>query len=345
MKCNHWMLAGLALVAMDAQAQSADSWAERLATPYYAAALPQPGAYFDPEHPGTGMFVDIRKDGAIFVHIGVYDELGKPTWYLIQDRFNPSFAYPLNTFGVPILESFYRAPTIGDVVAPIYRAEGGQCLGCSYTAPEIQVAEELGTATLSWSNTGNVRVFLLDRWIEMMRLPLDGTDADRIEGTWRMQAWSGGTTPASQYPDERGRFVDSVVEIRRANEWPPMSIVAYAYGSQEYYPDVTDRYAMTCLSGCDGDLWHSLQPGGASSMYESIAPFIWLASNGAAGLEQYGEMDNGGLSLPAFRYVFSFHVAGDVMWARRAHKSSNSAGVEVAQPIDGSLVKFERIAQ
>src|SRR5687768_7725237 len=141
---------GLLLIVANANAQSA--FPPTLDDPYYAAVLPRPGAYFDPDHPGTGMFVDVRTDGSVFIHLAVYDSEGKPTWYAVQDRFVPQFAYATHGDGSIDSNRWYVADGIGYVDAPVYRASGGQCLGCAYTAPPIEVASELGDVRLTWTN-------------------------------------------------------------------------------------------------------------------------------------------------------------------------------------------------
>src|SRR5687768_1049957 len=67
------------------------------ADPYYGSFLPQPGAYYDPAQPGSGVFVDVGPDGTVFAGVFHHDADGSPSFRTMQGTFAPTYAYPPRT--------------------------------------------------------------------------------------------------------------------------------------------------------------------------------------------------------------------------------------------------------
>lgn len=354
MKLESILSTALLLAASGASAQSA--FPPTLDDPYYGAALPRSGAYFDAEHPGTGMFVDMRKDGAIFVHLAVYDADGKPTWYAVQDRFDPTYAFQLFD-GQPFHYTWNAVDSIGSVTGPIYRTEGGACIGCEYTAPIIEEATGLGPISIVWTNTGNATVTIDGHSSNWMRLPLDGVDTAHIAGRWRMQAAFGLDLGDEARCVEAGcdAWFDSVVEIAPIDPLVPDVDYNVAAGHGPRAPgNVTHWFSVECVDDCErlADAHASVPPALWTDQPDLGPPFgdidivLWVdATTGAAGIEQLISNDHHTHWITGRRYSFTLHPGDDHWMARRAFTTGafSPTGAYSARPLDGSLIRMDRV--
>ncbi len=92
----------------------------------YTDFTPESGWYWDPAASGRGINVEIQ-DNYIGVAIYTYDDFGNPAWFLAAGQ----------------LQGNSRLD------ATIDRFEGGQCIGCLYSAPVYQPGY-MGTVTIQW---------------------------------------------------------------------------------------------------------------------------------------------------------------------------------------------------
>lgn len=321
--------------------------------PYYAAALPLSGAYFDPANPGLSMIVDIRPDGSAFVLLGTYDANGTPTWYAMQDRFQPTPAY---TPGTPVTPENYFPATIGTVSGPVYIAEGGSCMDCPPTYPNIELADLDGqpgpeTGTLTWSSTSHVSVDIGNTHWSMIRLPLDGSPADRIQGAWQLIG-SLSVLPEQDF-NSRVRIspvaapiiqVDPAADADTLHMFPPLPEHA------------THWFRVFCDTNCEATavqgspsqgLWEGHPGASRDPATTVIASYIWFdETTGKAGFEQFIApntpppcsicYENKPVVASAYRYQFELHLTADGFSGRRSLLSHTSGS-------EGSALQLVRL--
>jgi hypothetical protein len=134
---------------------------------------PYRGTYYDPTQSGTGIQVDVGASGNAFVTYYSYTATGQPDWYILQGTYQPSDEVTRWTTGV-----------IGTLSGTFYQAFNGQCLGCPYT-PTGGAALTNYNATLTWTNSREVKMTVGDQHWDFIAPNLDGKDdGDYLVGTW-----------------------------------------------------------------------------------------------------------------------------------------------------------------
>lgn len=350
MKIKQWLVPSLLILA-GSTVQAQEAFPPTLDDPYYASTIPSSGAYFDPEQPGTGMFVDARQNGAIFIHLSLYDADGQPTWYVIQDWFDPQYAYALGMDGKPDGKVWHVADGIGSTTAPVYRTSGGQCLGCPYSLPVIEIATELGEVTLHWANVGHVSMSLDGTQSTWTLLPLDGDIASKIEGNWTFRYWEGDNFenqhPDERYPSTTAAVMQSVVEIESISN-PGIIPIDQQGGLFSGKPPVivaTDWFSMKCIQDCDGHFWNAGYSGVPSLPDLRFA--VWFdRATGRSGIQQFGRgvSSNGAAAYSYATRSFTLHPNGDRMIARRSQKPNIfSLGITSTEAL-GSVIEMQRVA-
>lgn len=93
-------------------------------TPSVGKLQPVSGAWYNPAAPGTGYMFDFGPDGVWFAAIFVYSPTGAPTFYTVQGNYAETSDAERLATGI-----------IGRITSPLFASEGGQCLGCPYSAP------------------------------------------------------------------------------------------------------------------------------------------------------------------------------------------------------------------
>lgn len=333
LRLNYTTLAILGLLYAAAEANAQSNFPPTLSDPYYAAVLPRPGAYFKPGEPGTGMFVDARPNGSIFIHLAVYDSAGKPTWYAVQDRFVPQFAYAIEAANAPVYHQWHVSDGIGSVHAPLYRTEGGQCLDCVYSEPVIEVAGEFGQASFHWTNSDHLTLDLAGVRSSWKLLPLDGDAVTQADGMWSFR-----------HPSSDGGAIDSVVRLTPVSN--PRLVPINHNGGYTAPPRpivATDWFSMDCVESCDADFW--------TEHYSGVFPLdnprfaVWFdRASGRAGIQQYGDYGSGPdhVFSHATR-AFSLHPYGDTMIARHSQVPNVFSFGITPYPIEGAIVEMRRI--
>ncbi|HEX6834751.1 MAG TPA: hypothetical protein VF132_14530 [Rudaea sp.] len=150
--------------------------------PALTALLPARAIYYDVGKPGTGVAVDVGRDGDVFLAYFGYDELGAPTWYSLQSRWAP------NTEAQRIATG-----RIGALAGPLLAAHGGQCITCDFTGKPT-VAPAL-SATAQWSTPRHLDLTIGDESWSMDAVAFGPDDAHLLTGTWSLTiGWNGGDT-------------------------------------------------------------------------------------------------------------------------------------------------------
>jgi len=84
------------------------------------APYPETGHWYNPDQSGSGMSLEVQDGFLLGVHYG-YDPEGKPEWRL---------------FHGPLVRS-EKTNVLWEVEADMLRFEGGNCLRCTYQAPNL----------------------------------------------------------------------------------------------------------------------------------------------------------------------------------------------------------------
>ena len=148
---------------------------------------PVSGIWWNPSAPGVGATLQVSRSGALFGTLYVYDEFGEPTFFTIQDE---SIEYMLerSLVGDEVSLTYARA------ISPLYRSEGGRCLGCEHSdvstteVPGAQVEIQFSNmefATITISGDG----YDYSEWIQFFApgpvestLPIDHTGSIQLLG-------------------------------------------------------------------------------------------------------------------------------------------------------------------
>ena len=145
-----------------------------------ALLLPARGAYFDSSKPGTGVAVDVGLDGFVFMLYEGYDELGAPTWYLIQGPWSPATEAQRIATGV-----------IGTLNQPLLHAAGGQCITCDFTGPPAVTVAPY-PVSVAWTSPRHLDLAIGDQTWHMDAVPYGVADDQLPAGTWQLTiSWEG----------------------------------------------------------------------------------------------------------------------------------------------------------
>jgi hypothetical protein len=138
--------------------------------------LPAQGLYWNPDEHGIYYHLSIGPGGYVFVAITHFDETGRPTVNTLQGDYQPtSPAHWADTREIGRLES------------PLYRIEGGACLGCPYTQARTVVDGD-ASVEMVFLDDGRARFRMGSIDTALERYPLFTTPsalpARRYAGRW-----------------------------------------------------------------------------------------------------------------------------------------------------------------
>lgn len=138
--------------------------------------LPAQALYWNPDEHGIYYHVSIGPGGFVFVAITHFDDAGRPTFNTLQGDFVPT-----------AFELWAESGEIGRLESPLYRIEGGACLGCPYTQARTVVAGNASTEMVFFDDgRAHFRMGLIEAPLE--RYPLYTTPAasaaQRYAGRW-----------------------------------------------------------------------------------------------------------------------------------------------------------------
>lgn len=98
-----------------------------------APVIPEEGMYYDPEESGTGLVLEYQAGVVVVTYFG-YDDAGLPVWWQFSDDLEEAIVIP----GVdPLPPPQSDGMSIHYVEGELNRFEGGQCLGCPFSEPEV----------------------------------------------------------------------------------------------------------------------------------------------------------------------------------------------------------------
>jgi hypothetical protein len=152
------------------------------------ARMIESGLYYNSSEPGRGFSIE-QQGGVVTLIFYIYDSAGAPVWYFA------SGVTMLNATGYPTLATGFS------------RYSGGQCLGCTYTAPATTT---IGTLSLAFSSpvaaTLNIGAGAFGAGAISIALSRYGfTDAaNPLLGQW---AWTFAVGSTPTFSDTYGGFV------------------------------------------------------------------------------------------------------------------------------------------
>lgn len=123
------------------------------------AITPENGWWWNPSEPGRGFNIETQQ-GTVFIATFVYDDGGSPIWY-----------------------SGTRELRNNAVTATLMRSDGGQCIGCAYTAPIS--SDGAGPVTVKFTSETNGTLTWQGRIVPIERFNFAlGKGLDRLLGEW-----------------------------------------------------------------------------------------------------------------------------------------------------------------
>lgn len=135
-----------------------------LAHQHLVAPQPVAGNWFNPSEDGRGWVIENQNDVISVTHF-VYDEAGNSTFYLNSGAWDPETQ---------------------SIESDLYSFRDGQCLGCTYKAPESEV---IGTAKLEFSSSTKGTVTYSNGVviaIEKMAFGAQVTPLHVLQGVWSL---------------------------------------------------------------------------------------------------------------------------------------------------------------
>lgn len=306
-----------------------------LESPYYAAALPRSGAWFDPAKSGTGVFVDISPRGQMFVSLFVYDANGNADWFTMQGRFTTS---PL----VPLDRDWFEPTSIGSLTSPLFRSRNGEALTGPYRTPNTTADATLGTAKIEFTTTRNAVLTIGTKTWNLRAFEVN-EPGDIVAGRWEIKVWTGeGPEP------ERPALVATVDIQPRDQIFPvtPPPCTNNALLCPPLAPTGADIYSVKCVESCDESFWFSdLAPRNDPLARET---YIWYdRATGRAVLDQAGIGANQ-LRFPPRenRQRYQLALDNNLIRGRRLQRLVlDDAGNTVVEPVADSVLALERLPQ
>jgi hypothetical protein len=168
-RCRLWICA-IALACAAGGASATTITQGRSLTPL----LPARGAYFDSSKSGTGVAVDVGLDGFVFLLYEGYDQLGAPTWYLIQGDWSPATEAQRIATGV-----------IGTLDQPLLYAADGQCITCDFTGPPTVTIAPY-PVSVTWTTPRHLDLAIGDQSWHMDAVQYGVADNQLPAGTWQL---------------------------------------------------------------------------------------------------------------------------------------------------------------
>lgn len=124
--------------------------------------------WWSSEKPGTGMAFNMDSQGRWFAALYLYDEDGAPTFVTMQGE---SLAYDLDAAD----SEPYAVAT-----SPIILSEGGQCLGCPWTAATAAATND--EAQILFWDRNRAKLTVSDWSLDLTLLPETATSTQRRAG-------------------------------------------------------------------------------------------------------------------------------------------------------------------
>lgn len=137
------------------------------------STLPYRGMYYVHGQGGTGLTVDVDKNGFVFAVFYAYDKDGKSTYYLMQGTYEPNAPDDVIDTGV-----------IGTMNADVYLTSDGQCVGadCPYKSPAPSATGL--TATITWTSPRQAHLEIGTQSWDVLGGVYTVSDDDFLQGDW-----------------------------------------------------------------------------------------------------------------------------------------------------------------
>lgn len=249
--------------------------------------LPARGAYYDIAKPGTGVSVDVGRNGFVFLTYYGYDSMGVPVWYSIQGLWTPSNEADRIATGI-----------IGTLQGPLLYASGGQCITCDFKGGPTVTAESLA-ASVSWTTPRHLNLSIGDQSWQMDAVQYAVADADLIAGRWQLTiSWD---AAADAPPTGQGVASQTqVVTVEPGVSFGKLPIPVNARLDPKADPSIalpppgSEYYAIDPLDECVGgparlddfgpafsDIFSAVRKSTLFSdvpaSYQYLAPMLWYA--------------------------------------------------------------------
>ena len=178
----HHRLRSLAMCAgvgfLLAAGMTAPAAADVMDPNYTVPLLPYRGMYYTPGHGGTGLTVDVDKNGYVFAVFYTYDSEGRPFYYLMEGQYHPTSEQERMDTGI-----------IGTLDAPAYISENGECVGagCTYQSPDRSDAHL--PAHMEWTAPRMLHLTLGDQSWDIRGGQYTVDDGENLVGAWLWNTW------------------------------------------------------------------------------------------------------------------------------------------------------------
>lgn len=163
------LIVGCGLACRPAAAQYTGTW-----PPQVDPVLPYRGTYYEIGHGGTGMTVDVDRNGVVFAVFYTFDAEGQPFYYNILGQ------YEAETNGLALA----HGAVIGTLEGDVYYGTGGECIGagCTYQAPTAHPTDI--HAQLTWLSPTQVEVTIGEQTWSMTGGRITVDFENFLEGQW-----------------------------------------------------------------------------------------------------------------------------------------------------------------
>lgn len=239
---------GLALLGGSATPASADT----VPNNHIVKLLPYRGMYYTAGHGGTGLTVDVDKNGYVFAVFYTYDKDGNPYYYLMEGMYKAKSE-----------DDRQKSGLIGTLDATAYISENGECVGsgCTYKSPERSLTNI--HAHLEWSSPRNLHLELGDQSWDIQGGQYTISDGDNLLGTWAVNSW--GTDSANSKPYYRAIVCNiSKASVRfQPSDFPTRYDDKGNLVAGVVVPEDADLYRMKCDAAALDDtfVWHQASTG------------------------------------------------------------------------------------
>ncbi|HVF34647.1 MAG TPA: hypothetical protein VND91_04930, partial [Candidatus Saccharimonadia bacterium] len=248
------------------------------------------GAYYDPAQSGTGLWIDVGRNGETFMTLMTYAARGDggadPVFYTLG---GPIRLQTAGIFGIPAVGS------------PLYESRDGQRIGGAWRAPTTRIAIELGDAKVVLLSRNAVRLEVAGGAYQMIALRPDRATADVPRGRWlltlrdQLEYDPGATRPDGE-PFARIESLTAQVEVVAE----PIAPAFEVDGTATLRPQAgAQTYAVRCSESCgDFDQWRGGHGVG-----------LWVDRDGRAVLSQTAYQLSVGTFVPATarQYALTLH--------------------------------------
>jgi hypothetical protein len=324
-------LAALALASIASIASAQIAQPASVADPYYGMFLPQPGAYYDPSQPGSGVFVDVGSNGTMFVSIFHHDADGSPSFHTMQGAFVPTYAYPTGTVSQT---SRPKPANVGTFRSPLYLTTGGDCISCPYRGVTTVPDYMLGEGEIVWTTTRRAKLTVGPRTLNLQMLNIDRAEADLVVGQWLLGAWEG----------QQAASAMSTVSVEPTDPLSISYVLPCCIGAETVpypLPSADAKfYRVTCTSSCESfDAWRANVYGRKGDV------FVWFEpATGLAVLDQLFPNADGTYEAAIQRQHYELSLDEDLISGRASYRGRLVfINTNNAVPIQGALVRMMRL--